>query len=120
MDKSYSTQFAFTSPSYEIEHSILSWYLRFLLSYTNLKPSTPLRTGKPALCVGLPVLIGVDGLVYDSIGLGGLALGAGIVGNVVEELVKVGLTQPKEFVTIVDASYLGGKNKAGSAAQLTT
>ena len=68
--------------------------------------------------MGLPVPRGVDSLVYDSINieLGGLALSAVIVRNVVEELVKVSLTQAKEFVAIVVAGSLRGENEVGLEA----
>jgi hypothetical protein len=66
----------------------------------------------------LPVPRGVDGLVYDNIELGGLALSAGIVENVVEELVEVGLTQAKEFAVIVVAGSPRGEKEVGLAADI--
>jgi hypothetical protein len=65
---------------------------------------------------GLPVPSGVYGLFYDSIELGGLAFGVGIVRNIVEELVEVGLAQPKEFAAILVAGSLGGEDEVGLAA----
>jgi hypothetical protein len=44
-----------------------------------------------------------------------VTLGAGVVGNVVEELVEVGLTQLKEFAAIVAAGSLRGENEVGLA-----